>query len=75
MRNLPADAVRFQLSAQVEGGMACTLAEGLWCGGDTISVPAPALLTADPETNLYTLSATRVRIEMLGGGRQHDCLR
>jgi hypothetical protein len=64
MRNLPADAVRLQLSAQFEGDWR-HIVEGPWCGSDTMSIPAPTLLTADPETNLHTLSASRVRIALL----------
>jgi hypothetical protein len=66
MRNLPPDAVRFRLSVQVEG-VWVQLAVGHWSGSDTMSIPAPTLLTADPETKLHTLSASRVRLEILAG--------
>jgi hypothetical protein len=68
MRNVPPDAVRFRLWAQVEGVWS-QLAEGPLGNSDTISIPAPTLLTANPDTKLYSLSASRVRVEILAG----DC--
>jgi hypothetical protein len=64
IRNLPPDAVRFRLSAQVEG-VWLQLAEGPWGNSDTMSIPVSTLLTADPKTKLHTLSASRVRMEIL----------
>jgi hypothetical protein len=64
IRNLPPYAVRFRLSVQIEGVWS-QLAEGTWGDGDTISIPVPTLLITDPETKLHTLSASRVRIEVL----------
>jgi len=64
MRNLPAGGVRFRLSALVEG-VWLQLAEGLWADSDTMSIPTLNLLTADPETRIHTLSASRVRMEIL----------
>jgi hypothetical protein len=64
MRNLPPDAVRFRLSAQVEG-VWLPIAEGRWGDKGTMSIPVPSMLIADPKTKLYTLSASRVRMELL----------
>jgi hypothetical protein len=66
IRNLPPDAVRFRLSAQVEG-VWLQLAEGTCGNSDTMSIPVSTLVATDPETKLHTLSASRVRMEILGG--------
>jgi hypothetical protein len=64
IRNLPPDSIRFRLSAQVEG-VWLQFAEGTWRNSDTMSIPVSTLVTTDPETKLHTLSASRVRLEIL----------
>jgi len=68
IRNLPPEALGFRLSAQVEGGW-LQLAEGTWGEIDRtqISIPVSILATTDPETKLHTLSASRIRMEILAG--------
>jgi hypothetical protein len=64
VRNLPSGVSTFRLSAEVEGAWVL-IGEGAWGDGDTVSVPASFLVTADPKTKLHTLISSRVRLEIL----------
>ena len=64
VRNVPAGAARFRLTAEVDGTWTL-LADGDWGEHDTISVSVTNLATTDPETTLLTLRASRVRLEIM----------
>ena len=66
VRNVPAGAVRFRLAAEVAGAWTL-LAEGELGEDASISVAVTGLTTTDPETTLFALRTSHVRLELVAG--------
>lgn len=63
VRNVPAGATRFRLSALIDGAWV-QVAEGAVGADGTVEIAAPLLATAHASTGLLTLRAARVRLEV-----------